>query len=485
MRRRAAGSEDPAGARRRHLPVMSAEVTPCQGERVGPRPPGTAEAERTAPVVATRRAVLAVGLWLAALVALWAVGRAAGRPRSGRHLRERSAVHRLSARSRVGRHRPRRGRRRGSSSCVARASRAPRAGVSSSSTGWAASTAFAVLLAATDGLAAIAAPLTDENDYLAVVPLVAQDPGAFLRTFTDRALTYPVHVRGHPPGLPLLLGGLDRLGLGGEWWMAALVDRGGDELGRRGGCHGAGARRPARRGDGPARAAGRRARTGGAVAGDVGRRVLRRCAGLGRRPARRRLHPGRAVAGRGRSPRGWSWVCARSCPTGCCRWARSPWSSGSSRGGGLPPSSPARWSWRASAAWGAAGFWLPDGIAVTHVASTLGRAADRPYLYFLVADLVLLGALVGPAGVGGLAGLRRLPRAVQLLVVVALGRGARRCPVRGGARGGGAHLAAAGVLGAAGGGHARRPTGVARRAGDRDDRAAGRAGLALVTRTVR
>ena len=72
-------------------------------------------------------------------------------------------------------------------------------------------------------------------------------------------------------------------------------------------------------------------------------------------------------------------------------------------------------------AWAAAGFWLPDGLAVTHVASTLGRAADRPYLYFLVADLVLLGVLIGPAGVGGLVGLRRLPREVQLLVVVALG----------------------------------------------------------------
>ena len=34
---------------------------------------------------------------------------------------------------------------------------------------------------------------------------------------------------------------------------------------------------------------------------------------------------------------------------------------------------------------------------------------------------MLLGALIGPAGVGGLVGLRRLPRAVQLLVVVALG----------------------------------------------------------------
>ena len=58
---------------------------------------------------------------------------------------------------------------------------------------------------------------------------------------------------------------------------------------------------------------------------------------------------------------------------------------------------------------------------MTHAESTLGRAADRPYVYFLVADLVLLGALVGPAGVGGAVGLRRLPGPVRALVLVALG----------------------------------------------------------------
>ena len=370
-------------------------------------------------MAAQRRAVLAVGAWLVALGVLWAVGLA---------LADRGAVVTygsappfigyLHGRVSVGTvlavvvavvvvlHGPRFARTAGWRLVLL--------------TGWAASTAFAVLLAATDGLAAVAAPLTDENDYLAVVPVVAQDPGGFLRTFTDRALTYPVHVRGHPPGLPLLLGGLDRLGLGGEWWMAALVLLVGTSS---------------------VVAVGVTVR---ALAGPHGEATVRRAlpavvlapAALwlatsadasspvswpGASPCSPSPPPGTGGPGRGPSRPGWSWGCARSCPTGCSRWARSPWSSASSRGGGLPPSLPASWCWPPQLSGVRPGFWLPDGIAVTHVASTLGRAADRPYLYFLVADLVLLGALVGPAGVGGLTGLRHLPRAVRLLVVVALG----------------------------------------------------------------
>ena len=67
--------------------------------------------------------------------------------------------------------------------------------------------------------------------------------------------------------------------------------------------------------------------------------------------------------------------------------------------------------------WAAAGFWLPDGLAATHVASTLVVLRTARYLYFPRRDLGVVGALIGPAGVGGLVGLRRLPRAVQLLVV--------------------------------------------------------------------
>src|SRR5690606_11009554 len=90
-------------------------------------------------------------------------------------------------------------------------------------TAWVTTAAFAVALASTEGWSALIAPLRGEHEYLGVVPLVRDDPGTFLRTFTDRALDYPIHVRGHPPGVPLLLAGMDRVGLGGAGWAAALV----------------------------------------------------------------------------------------------------------------------------------------------------------------------------------------------------------------------------------------------------------------------
>ena len=89
--------------------------------------------------------------------------------------------------------------------------------------GWLTSAALAVGLATTDGVAALTAPLRGEHDYLGVVPAAAADPAGFLRTFVERAPDYPVHVRGHPPGFPLLLAGMERVGLGGAGWAAALV----------------------------------------------------------------------------------------------------------------------------------------------------------------------------------------------------------------------------------------------------------------------
>ncbi len=52
---------------------------------------------------------------------------------------------------------------------------------------------------------------------------VSRDPLGYLRGFTDALPTYSVQVRGHPPGLPLMLGGLDRLGLPGPGWAATFI----------------------------------------------------------------------------------------------------------------------------------------------------------------------------------------------------------------------------------------------------------------------
>ena len=87
---------------------------------------------------------------------------------------------------------------------------------------WVGVAAWAVALAAGDGLGALRAPLQARYEYLAAVDRVGS-AGAFLSSFTDTLATYPTHVKGHPPGFLLLLTGLDELGLGGAWIAAALV----------------------------------------------------------------------------------------------------------------------------------------------------------------------------------------------------------------------------------------------------------------------
>jgi hypothetical protein len=67
---------------------------------------------------------------------------------------------------------------------------------------------------------------------------------------------------------------------------------------------------------------------------------------------------------------------------------------------------------------GSAGFWVWDGIAATH-AQWAPVGNERPYLYFLLVDLAVLGAIIGPAAVGGLARLHRTDRVTR--VVVGLG----------------------------------------------------------------
>ena len=61
------------------------------------------------------------------------------------------------------------------------------------------------------------------TEYLTDVPAVRADPAAFLRGFTTNIARYEVHVRGHPPGMVLLLAGLDHIGLTGAGGEAALV----------------------------------------------------------------------------------------------------------------------------------------------------------------------------------------------------------------------------------------------------------------------
>lgn len=87
---------------------------------------------------------------------------------------------------------------------------------------WAAAVGWAVALAASDGLDALAAPLGSRFEQLTAVPLVGS-PARFLATFSDALPGYATHVQGHPPGGVLVLWLADRAGLGGPAWAAALA----------------------------------------------------------------------------------------------------------------------------------------------------------------------------------------------------------------------------------------------------------------------
>lgn len=92
---------------------------------------------------------------------------------------------------------------------------------------FAAAAAWAIALAVTDGWFGLTNPTVLAGDeYLLDVPLV-EDPLAVLRGFTDDLDRYVTHVRSHPPGLLLALWGMDRIGLGGPGWAAALFIGGG------------------------------------------------------------------------------------------------------------------------------------------------------------------------------------------------------------------------------------------------------------------
>ncbi len=88
------------------------------------------------------------------------------------------------------------------------------------------SVAWAVALAASGGLGAIAAPLLYPSDYLGEVQR-AGDPLFLLRTFVERAGQFATHPSAHPPGLLALLSALREIGVHGEWVLAALVLAGG------------------------------------------------------------------------------------------------------------------------------------------------------------------------------------------------------------------------------------------------------------------
>jgi hypothetical protein len=82
--------------------------------------------------------------------------------------------------------------------------------------------AWAAALAAAAGWDRVTEPLTTRHEY---EPLAAgvDHLGGFLATYVERLGERPVHVQGHPPGPVVVAWALDRAGLGGAGWLAALV----------------------------------------------------------------------------------------------------------------------------------------------------------------------------------------------------------------------------------------------------------------------
>jgi hypothetical protein len=278
---------------------------------------------------------------------------------------------------------------------------------------FAAAVAWTILLAASEGLDAVARPARSPAGYLAGVPLV-ESPARFLRTFTADWMRYPTHVKAHPPGLVVALWVVDRLGLGGAWWAAAIEVAGGAlavpavlvavrELSSE-----AAARRAA-----PFVAlapAALWATSGDAVfAGVTAWAVAAVVVATGRRGSTsHRL----AAAG------GAAWAGALLLTYGVVPL-------------GVIPAAVA-WSRHrldvllvAGVVTGAAlalvaltGFWWPAGLAATHRAYLAGVAPSRPFSVFVWLNLAAFAAAVGPVAVPALVRLR--DRGVWLLAGGAL-----------------------------------------------------------------
>ncbi len=82
---------------------------------------------------------------------------------------------------------------------------------------------WALALALVDGAAGLTRSLLDPDNYLAEVGSVADDPLAYLHSFTHDVRAHAVSARGHPPGPVLLLWALHRAGLTDRLALALLI----------------------------------------------------------------------------------------------------------------------------------------------------------------------------------------------------------------------------------------------------------------------
>jgi hypothetical protein len=265
--------------------------------------------------------------------------------------------------------------------------------------GWAAAAGWASVLGLAEGTAALTRPITSPGEYFTGLGALGDHPLRWLATFTDKAQQYPIHVKGHPPGPMLILWGLDAAGLHGPGWAAAVIIAVGSSA---------------------------------AVAIAITVRAL-----AGEELARRAL-PFLVL-----TPMAlWIATTMDALFLGVGAWAiallasaattpdhrRAAWAVRAAAAGLLFGALPylsygllplfavpvavlivARPRWRVviavlgamiilPAAFTLAGFWWPGGVAATHQAYlTTGGSSRRPYLFFLIGDVAVLGLLTGPA----------------------------------------------------------------------------------------
>lgn len=270
---------------------------------------------------------------------------------------------------------------------------------------WLAGTAWIVALATGNGggWAAVRRPLLSRYEYLAAVPDVGAS-GSFLRSFVTDLPGYPTHVRGHPPGMLLLLAQLDRVGFGGAAWAAALVI-------------GVGAAAA------PAALVALRALAGEPLARRAALFVTLAPAAVWLGTSADALFCGVLATGiallavactRSRGPladatallAGLVLGAGLMLSYGLAPLALLALAVGAATRRIRPLALAAAGAGAVLLAFAAAGFWWPAGLRATHALYGAGAAARRPYLDFLVISPAAFALAIGPAAVAGLATLR-------------------------------------------------------------------------------
>jgi methylthioxylose transferase len=291
--------------------------------------------------------------------------------------------------------------------------------VRASATAWAAAlgtAAWALALLWADGPSGLVG-ITGPYDYLAAVPLIDEiGPARFLSTHTESLAGYPIHVQGHPPGMPLVLWALATVGLTGPaamialavagWSLAvgaalsALRRLGGDERVRR--AAPALALSPA-----ALWVASADAFFAGVVAGALALLVIA-TGRSGRSGAVLALAAG-ALGGAGvlltygAAPLG---LIALAVIVSTRRFELAAWAAA---GAAL-----------ILGAAGAAGFWWPSGLEATRQLYWAGVAAKRPFSYFIWANLAVLGAALGPAVLRGIGSMKLRSAGATLVTSAAI-----------------------------------------------------------------